>query len=317
MVFCTAGVTGSVSLCDSETGRLLNTIAAHRSTVQQVALNGTASLLATASATGTVIRVFSLPAGDCVHVLRHRFSHSEGPNSLTMSLAALSAAAAGSPVGCSLRFHTSQPLLIACSPAAPSAGTAAGMLNVFSLAPPQPPAADLRSYRLSEHSDGFCSVEHSGQSHSSLSSAASHSSFASSHSHAADGSSSLYNYSQLLKGALQSSTAGLQQLGVRWLSAAPPGPATLTPIYHSQVPHGLLSGSSRDPKDRALSFAVFFAEEPQSERAELRLLVLTDTAHLRSFNLPMSNGLIENKEGGLGAFLSDESFLFRPPPFAR
>jgi len=188
---------------------------------------------------------------------------------------------------CSLRFHASQPLLMACSPAAPSAGTAAGMLNVFSLAPPQSPLlslVDMSSFRLSEHLDGFCSVEHSSQSHSSLSSAASHSSFASSHSLAAHGSGG-YNYSQLLKGALQSTAAGLQQLGVRLLSA-PAGPATtLTPIYHSQVPHGLLSGSSRDPKDRALSFSVFFAlEEPHQSVPGvvlLQLLVVTDTAHLR------------------------------------
>ncbi|KAL1836880.1 hypothetical protein VTJ49DRAFT_4536 [Mycothermus thermophilus] len=54
---------GEVIIFDTDTGKAVNIIEAHRSPLSYVALNKDGTMVATASETGTIIRVFSVPGG--------------------------------------------------------------------------------------------------------------------------------------------------------------------------------------------------------------------------------------------------------------
>ncbi|KAL2116413.1 hypothetical protein VTJ04DRAFT_8581 [Mycothermus thermophilus] len=54
---------GEVVIFDTDTGKAVNVIEAHRSPLSYVALNKDGTMVATASETGTIIRVFSVPGG--------------------------------------------------------------------------------------------------------------------------------------------------------------------------------------------------------------------------------------------------------------
>lgn len=54
---------GEVIIYDTDTGKAVNVIEAHRSPVCCVALNNDGTMVATASETGTIVRVFSVPHG--------------------------------------------------------------------------------------------------------------------------------------------------------------------------------------------------------------------------------------------------------------
>lgn len=61
---------GEVVIFDTITLKVVNVIAAHRSPLSCIALNNEGSLLATASETGTIIRVFTVPKGQKVYQFR-------------------------------------------------------------------------------------------------------------------------------------------------------------------------------------------------------------------------------------------------------
>lgn len=61
---------GEVMLYDAELGKALNVVEAHRAPLSCIALNNDGTLLATASETGTIIRVFSIPAGTKLYQFR-------------------------------------------------------------------------------------------------------------------------------------------------------------------------------------------------------------------------------------------------------
>jgi autophagy-related protein 18 len=69
------GASGDVILFDCVALRLLAQFSAHKSSLSQLAFNRTGSMLATASVTGTLIRVFSIPSGEPLHTFRRGMHH--------------------------------------------------------------------------------------------------------------------------------------------------------------------------------------------------------------------------------------------------
>lgn len=63
---------GTVSILDCNEARLVSEIPAHKSAVSNICFSPQADRMATASVTGSVIRVFLVPTGECTHFLRHR-----------------------------------------------------------------------------------------------------------------------------------------------------------------------------------------------------------------------------------------------------
>jgi len=84
-----ASAVGSVRLFDCAELRALGSIQAHRGEVAQLAFSASGLLLASTSATGSLVRVFSMPSGACLYVLRHSL-----PQLLPIAAAAAAAAAA-------------------------------------------------------------------------------------------------------------------------------------------------------------------------------------------------------------------------------
>jgi autophagy-related protein 18 len=69
------GYPGRVVLYDAANCRLLTQINAHKGNVAQIQFDRQGTLLATASETGTVIRVFSVPNGDLLYSFRRGIQH--------------------------------------------------------------------------------------------------------------------------------------------------------------------------------------------------------------------------------------------------
>lgn len=61
---------GDVLIFDAQTLKVVNVVEAHRSPLSCIALNNDGTLLATASETGTIIRVFSVPGGQKLYQFR-------------------------------------------------------------------------------------------------------------------------------------------------------------------------------------------------------------------------------------------------------
>ncbi|KAI0965961.1 protein-vacuolar targeting protein Atg18 [Xylaria arbuscula] len=61
---------GDVLIFDTQTLKVVNVVEAHRSPLSCIALNNDGTLLATASETGTIIRVFSVPKGEKLYQFR-------------------------------------------------------------------------------------------------------------------------------------------------------------------------------------------------------------------------------------------------------
>lgn len=61
---------GEVIVFDTQTCKVINVIEAHRSPLSFTAMNSDGTLLATASETGTIIRVFGIPSGQKLHEFR-------------------------------------------------------------------------------------------------------------------------------------------------------------------------------------------------------------------------------------------------------
>lgn len=66
-----ANVEGSVSVYSCRQSRLVSKVDAHKTAVSVLSFNLQGTLLASASITGSIIRVFQVPEGTCVYVLRH------------------------------------------------------------------------------------------------------------------------------------------------------------------------------------------------------------------------------------------------------
>jgi hypothetical protein len=81
------GSVGSVRLFDCAQLRAVGSIQAHRSEVAQLSFSASGLLLASTSTTGSLVRVFSIPTGVCLHVLRHSL-----PQLLPIAAAAAAAA---------------------------------------------------------------------------------------------------------------------------------------------------------------------------------------------------------------------------------
>lgn len=65
---------GNISIYDLQQQRLLNKIQAHQTNITQLAINHTCTMIATASGTGTIIRVFTIPSGEIIYSFRiHNF----------------------------------------------------------------------------------------------------------------------------------------------------------------------------------------------------------------------------------------------------
>jgi hypothetical protein len=67
----TGGSVGVVTIFDCRQLRLASRVAAHRTAVTHIALNDAGTQMATASVRGSLVRVFNIPAGVCIHVFRH------------------------------------------------------------------------------------------------------------------------------------------------------------------------------------------------------------------------------------------------------
>lgn len=70
LAFPSSNSGGDVILYDSITLKILSQFQAHKSDIAVIEFNRSGTLLATASKTGTVIRVFSTPAGELLHSFR-------------------------------------------------------------------------------------------------------------------------------------------------------------------------------------------------------------------------------------------------------
>ena len=66
---------GEIILHDTINLKILGKITAHKSDLVQICFNSESNLLATASTTGTVIRLWSLPDGHLLHTLRRGMTH--------------------------------------------------------------------------------------------------------------------------------------------------------------------------------------------------------------------------------------------------
>lgn len=64
-------VEGSISVYSCRHARLVSQVNAHKTAVSVLSFNLQGTLLASASVTGSIIRVFQVPEGTCVHVFRH------------------------------------------------------------------------------------------------------------------------------------------------------------------------------------------------------------------------------------------------------
>lgn len=62
---------GVVAVYSCGQGRLVSQIKAHKTAVSVLSVNAHGDLLASASVTGSLVRVFRVPEGECIHVLRH------------------------------------------------------------------------------------------------------------------------------------------------------------------------------------------------------------------------------------------------------
>jgi hypothetical protein len=70
LIFPSSTEIGNISLYDISQSRLLNKIQAHQGNISKLTVNTSGTLLATASDTGTIIRIFSLPSGDILYSYR-------------------------------------------------------------------------------------------------------------------------------------------------------------------------------------------------------------------------------------------------------
>ena len=62
---------GMISVYSCGQGRLVSQIKAHKTAVSVLSVSTQGDLLASASVTGSLVRVFRIPEGECIHVLRH------------------------------------------------------------------------------------------------------------------------------------------------------------------------------------------------------------------------------------------------------
>mmetsp|Transcript_64779 Transcript_64779/g.114340 ORF Transcript_64779/g.114340 Transcript_64779/m.114340 type:complete len:590 (-) Transcript_64779:78-1847(-) len=62
---------GMISIYSCGQGRLVSQIKAHKTAVSVLSVSTQGDLLASASVTGSLVRVFRIPEGECIHVLRH------------------------------------------------------------------------------------------------------------------------------------------------------------------------------------------------------------------------------------------------------
>jgi WD40 repeat protein len=70
LCYATPELVGSISIFDCQEQRLLNRISAHRSDIAQIAITSSGDKIASASTMGTLVRVFSAPAGDLLFTFR-------------------------------------------------------------------------------------------------------------------------------------------------------------------------------------------------------------------------------------------------------
>jgi hypothetical protein len=135
---------GEVAILDCNQLRVISRIPAHKTAVAVLAFSASGLLLATASVTGSLVRVFSVPGGDCLHELRHSlpgslhvlsmFSSGPGPDHVQHSRGG---DGAGTSVGglsgaiTALSFCPKEQYLLTVS--ANAAGQRGGFLNIFRL----------------------------------------------------------------------------------------------------------------------------------------------------------------------------------------
>lgn len=62
---------GMISVYSCGQGRLVSQIKAHKTAVSVLSVSTQGDLLASASVTGSLVRIFRIPEGECIHVLRH------------------------------------------------------------------------------------------------------------------------------------------------------------------------------------------------------------------------------------------------------
>eukprot|EP01036_Dinobryon_divergens_P022256 gene22256-30498_t len=331
-----SGDGGSVSLWDSSgAGRLLNCIHAHRSAVQKMALNAEATLLATASTTATVVRVFAVPSGECLWSLRHRYCY-ESPFFLPTEAFH------------TLRFSSSSQLLLTASQE--RSGSHAGVVNLFWLGGPSlqedgkedgkedeeeeegrssfakdhgADAAAVSSatttLRLEEEPDGFCCVTVSapvsdspGGGRDSESESESDCIQAATATQATPSS----GYSEFFRSAAAMAAESLGRaagLSVRAAAAAVlglgcrPGDTSL-PIFQATLPK-----SSGDGASPGQPIALAIAEQrPLASSGQVELLLAAGGGLLRSFKVPALAANSASSSGGGAAlvdFLSDECRL--------
>lgn len=118
-------VEGSVSVYSCRQGRLVSQVNAHKTAVSVLSFNPQGTHLASASVTGSIIRVFQVPEGTCVHVFRHSV-----PTPLTLFAFPSSSAdqhAADKRVSCVSFCPRGHFLLSVTSPS----GAKGGYVNVF------------------------------------------------------------------------------------------------------------------------------------------------------------------------------------------
>lgn len=144
---------GSVSILDCKQARLVSEFSAHKSAVTNICFSPQADRMATASATGSVVRVFQIPTGECTHFLRHSvpaplhlFSFlsraaaatptaATSSNGSTASQQHTSASAIGGRKVTALSFCPRGHFLLCASASAASSQKDGGFLNVFQIVP--------------------------------------------------------------------------------------------------------------------------------------------------------------------------------------
>ena len=341
---------GRICIWDCESGRLLNTISAHRTGIVKLALNAETTMLASASLKATVVRIFSVPAGECLHSFRHRYIHSEGPypylSSLSLSIGAFSGVAFAHPtcVFHSLSFCESSKFLLVCS-----SGTRSRNVNLFSLegdgasADFKPSGIALYSSiaaspclerqfdcKLEEDADGFCNVASTNSSPSRIDS-----------SELSDGLAAeppvpsnlpkLGSYDI----ALQSAVAGLSQGFHHFAKSSSQVVRNIFPADKG----GLGSSSAQLPLVHLTMSQEAFLETCQicfgSRASSFDLVMITDSGYLRryvestlfplpatlffvylSFKLPPGESIVSNP-ADLSSFLENECFLLRDVELVR